>query len=84
MRSSEIGCARVWVKDDTSAYLFHPDCYAELRAAWMRGEAFFTGHDCYGDELTVRLSAVLVVNHATPEAMALADRDAKADGLTEG
>lgn len=83
MRSSEIGCCRVWCRDDPGAYIFHPDCYDALKAAWMKGEAFFTGTDCYGDEITIKLGAVIVVNHATPEAMAAADRDAKADNLTE-
>lgn len=81
MRSSEIGCCRVWCKEDPQAYLLHPDEYPSLKAAWMHGETFYTGKDTYGDEMVVKLATVCVISHATPEAMAAADADAKADKL---
>ena len=49
----------------------------------MNGEAFFTGSDCYGAEMVVRLSAVVAVSLATPEVIAVASADAKADRLME-
>jgi hypothetical protein len=84
VRSSEIGCCRVWCKDDPSAYLLHPRHYEALKAAWMRGEAFYEGDDCYGEEMVVKLGHVVVISLATPAAMALADADAEADKLTRG
>lgn len=81
MRGAEIGVCRVWCKEDPNAYLLHPDCYGPLKAAWMRGEAFFTGRDCYGDEMVVKLGQVVVISHATPNAMAEAAEDNKADKL---
>lgn len=83
MRTQEIGCCRVWVREDSDAFLLHPDCYEALKLAWMRGEAFFTGRDCYEDELTIKLGAVVAISRATPEAMANAAADAKADKLRE-
>ena len=83
MRSVEIGCTRIWTRDDPNAWLLHPDHYEYIKAAWMRGEAFYIGTDCYGDEMVVKLGAVIVISLATPEAMAAANEDAKADRLLD-
>jgi hypothetical protein len=74
----------VWCKEDPDAFLLHPDCYAPLKTAWMNGEAFFTGRDAYGDEVIVKLGQVVAISRATPEAMAEAAEDAKADKLAGG
>lgn len=79
MRGAEIGITRVWLKEDSDAYHVHPDCYADFKAAWMKGEAFFVGKDTYGDELVIKLGSVTAISRATPEAMKQAYEDAEAD-----
>jgi hypothetical protein len=75
MRIDEIGATRVWVKGDASAFLFHPDCYASVLAAWDGNERRFTGRDLYGDLLTVKVADIVAVNLATPEVLAIARAD---------
>ena len=84
MKLQEIGVCRVWVRDDDSSFHFHPDCYDALKAAWMRGEAFFEGRDCYDEALVVKLGAVVCISRGTPEHMAEASADAEADKLRNG
>lgn len=75
MRLEEIGATRVWVKGDGSAFLFHPECYEAVLAAWDGNERRFTGRDLYGDLLTVQVADIVAVNRATPEAFAMAKAD---------
>lgn len=84
MRSEEIGCVRLWAKEDPNAFLLHPDLWADVRQAWMNGETFFEGRDCYDDLMVVKLSAIVVISLATPKAMAEAGEDAEADRLKRG
>lgn len=83
MRIQEIGVCRVWCKEDPDAFHLHPDHYLPLKAAWMRGEAFYVGTDAYGDEMTVKLGNVVMISHGTPEHMAQAAAEAEADKLKD-
>ena len=84
MRAEQIGICRVWVKEDSDSFHFHPDCWEPLKAAWMRGEAFFEGRDPYDDVLVMKLGAVVAMSQGTPEHMAEAAADAEADKLRTG
>jgi len=75
VKIDEIGATRVWVKNDGSAFLFHPDCYAGVLAAWDGNERRFSGRDIYGDLLTVKVADIVCVSLATPEVLALAKQD---------
>lgn len=84
MKDDEIGAVRVWLKEDGSAFVLHPDCYDEIRAAWMDGEAFYTGRDCYDEPVTLRLGQVVAISRTTPEKQRQAREDRAADNLRDG
>jgi hypothetical protein len=84
MKQDEIGCTQVWMKEDDNSFHFHPDCYEPLRAAWMNGEAFYTGRDCYDEPVTIRLGQVIAVSLSTPSVRAQAREDRRADKLRDG
>lgn len=99
MRSAEIGATRVWLRGDPEAYSLHPKHYGDLKLALLFGcsparkgdvgeiaincPVYFEATDCYGDEILIRLSDIVAVLRATPEAFAEALRDAKIDDITE-
>ena len=52
---------------DGGEYLFPRDHYEPLRAAWMRGEAFYTGTTHFGAPLTIKLARVEGVADHSPD-----------------
>ncbi len=62
------------MKDNAGSYLFRADDYAQLKADWMAGKAFFDGIGPYGERVTVKLA--LVEGVALGETPALLARDA--------
>jgi len=84
MKQDEIGCTQVWMKEDPDSFQLHPGCYDSLRAAWMKGEAFFEGRDCYDEVVTIKLGQVVAISHSTPEVRRQARADRAADKLRDG
>ena len=84
MKDDEIGCVRVWLKEDGSAFILHPDCWDSVLAAWQQGETFYTGRDCYDEPVTIKLGQVVVISRNTPEKQRQAREDRAADKLRDG
>jgi hypothetical protein len=83
MRHNEIGCCRVWLKEDPDSFILHPRYYEDLKRAWMAGETFFTAKDCYESEVIIRLAAVVAITITTPETIAVWAEDKKANVYKE-
>jgi hypothetical protein len=83
MRGDDIGLTRVWLKEDPDPCHIHPELYDKLKSAWMKGEAFFEGYDCYGDEMVIKLGGVVAISKGTPENMAKARADFHANKKKE-
>ena len=68
---------------DGSSYSLRREDYEPLLAAWMAGNAFFTGHTTYGAPVTIKLSRVEGVMDCSPEIVAIADDDAREERKEE-
>lgn len=75
MRARDVGCTRVWLKEDTAPVEFELECHEALRDAWMAGKAFFDGKTLSGSEMTIKLGQVVLIVRCTPESVAIADAD---------
>jgi hypothetical protein len=69
------GYARLDGKDGTGGYMFDRSELERLRAALMKGEAWFTGQGLYGSSVTVRLAHFIAIADITPESFAASVED---------
>jgi hypothetical protein len=66
---------RVWLKEDDAPWAIRVEDYAALVVAWKAGATFFDALDIYGDPLTIKLAAVVIIGLSTPEGIARYDED---------
>lgn len=57
-RADREGYCSVHMIDGSGRYLLTREHYEPVRTAWMRGEAFYTGRDCFGSPITIKLGRV--------------------------
>ena len=84
MKQDEIGCTQIYLKEDPDPFQLHPDEYSKVREAWMKGEAFYTGRDCYGEAVTLKLGQVVAISESTAAVRAQAREDRKTDKMRDG
>jgi len=84
MKSDEIGCTHVWLKEDSDSFQLHPDCYEALRSAWMKGESFFEGRDTYDEPVTIKLGQIVAMSLSSAAVRQQVRTDRAADKLRDG
>lgn len=80
-RQREDGYCLAFSKADGSAYTLPRSEYTAVHAAWMRGEAFWTGGGFYGGAITLRLGDIVAVTDIPPDVVRAqrADKHAEAE-----
>jgi hypothetical protein len=72
---------------DGGAWCFPTQELPSAMAAWTAGAAFWTGIDCWGAAVTLRLMNIVAISHRTAEAIAAHAEDAEIErqrSITEG
>lgn len=78
-RQRETGFVAAYSRADGNAYRLERGEYQRLLDDWMAGKAFFTGCNCYGDVVSLKLGDIVAVSYHTPKGLAAARADTQAD-----